>query len=142
MEFAYNRVEVLNRFLWREDQLQRHVSRRLVTTLLEICPRVPALLLCRADEAAPELFAEEVHLTIPVCRVADESAVVGQTAVEELEQIPGAGLQVFWVGTPPASDSAERGLMDELVRRGLLVEPFERATAGLTEVYDDAAVVD
>src|SRR5262245_59719492 len=89
MEFAYNRVEVLNRFLWREEELRQHVARRLVATLLEIRPRVPALLLCRAEEVAPELFSDEIHLTIPVCRVADEAAVTGQSADEELERVPG-----------------------------------------------------
>ena len=45
LEFAYNRVDVLNRFLWREEQLRRHVCRRLAAALLEICPRVPSVLL-------------------------------------------------------------------------------------------------
>lgn len=142
MEFAYNRIEVLQRFLWRDDQLRRHACRRLATTLFEICPRVPTLLLCRAEEVDPEVFLEDVHLSLPVARIADESAVVGQAALEEREAFSSGSLQLFWAGAPPAQDGTERSLLDELAKRGLVTEPFERAAIGLTEVYGDAAVVD
>jgi hypothetical protein len=142
LEFAYNRVEVVKRFLWGAEQLQRHAARRLVTTLFDVCPRVPSLLLCRADEVGPELFSNDVQVAIPVARLADEASVVGQAASEQLEPIVGAGLQAFWSGESPAEDSPERALLGELVRRGLLVEPFDRAAVGLSEVYGDAAVVD
>jgi hypothetical protein len=142
VEFAYNRIEVMKRFLWREDQLKRHAARRLVTTLLEICPRVPTLLLCRADEVSADLFSDEVRLAIPVARIADGAAVVGQSAHEELEELTGADVQLFWTGGQPPDDSAERSLVAELSKRGLLVEPFERAVIGLREVYGDAAMVE
>ncbi len=142
LEFAYNRIEIIKRFMWHGDQLQRHAARRLVTTLFDVCPRVPSLLLCRADEVTPELFSEDVQVSIPVARIAGEAAVVGQSASEELEQLATGGLQVFWAGTPPAEDASERALLNELARRGLLWEPFERAGIGLAEVYGDPTVVD
>jgi hypothetical protein len=140
VEFAYNRLELLQRFLWRPDQLRRHVARRLATSLFEICPRAPRIVLCRAEEVDAEVFAQEVVLSVPVARVADESALIGQAAVEQRELLGGEdGVQLFWVGSPPATDSPERGLVDELAKRGLLTEPFERATVGLAEVYGDEA---
>lgn len=143
VEFAYNRIEVMQRFLWREDQLRRHATRRLAASLFEICPRVPSLLLCRADEIDAEVFGDDIQLSLPVARIADEAAVVGQTAAEEREVIGEAGsVQLFWAGSPPAADSAERVLLAELVRRGLLAEPFERAAVGLAEVYGDSSLVD
>ena len=142
MEFAYNRIEVLQRFLWRDDQLRRHACRRLATTLFEVCPRVPTLLLCRASDVDPEVFSEDVRLSLPVARIADEAAVVGQTASEERETLASGALQLFWSGTAPAQESPERALLDELARRGLLTEPFDRAVIGLSEVYGDTAVVD
>jgi len=142
MEFAYNRIEVVQRFLWREGQLRRHACRRLATTLFEICPRVPSVLLCRAEEISSEVFLEDVRLSLPVARVANEGAVVGQTADEERESALDGGLQLFWAGAPPAPESPGRALLDELARRGLLVEPFDRAAVGLAEVYGDANVVD
>lgn len=143
VEFAYNRVEVVHRFLWRGDQLRKHACRRLATTLFEICPRVPSLLLCRANDVDAEIFVEDVHLSLPVARVADETAVVGQTAAEDREVLGDTGsLQLFWVGTPPAPESAARALLNELARRGLLTEPFERAALGLAEVYGDSTVAD
>lgn len=142
MEFAYNRIEIVQRFLWGADQLRRHASRRLATTLFEICPRVPALLLCRAAEVGSEIFSQDVRLSLPVGRIADEGAVVGQTAEEEREPAADGGLQLIWAGVPPAPETPERTLLDELARRGLLTEPFERAAVGLTEVYGDPGLVD
>jgi hypothetical protein len=99
-------------------------------------------LLCRADEVDPEVFLEDVRLSLPVARIADESAVVGQAASEQRESFSSDSLQLFWAGVPPAEDSPERSLLDELAKRGLLTEPFDRAATGLTEVYGNPAVVD
>lgn len=142
LEFAYNRIEVMQRFLWRDEQLRRHACRRLAATLFETCPRVPTLLLCRATEVEPEVFLEDVRLSLPVARIADEAAVVGQMASEERETLTTGSLQLFWAGAAPAEESPERALLGELAKRGLLTEPFDRAAIGLTEVYGDPAVVD
>jgi len=142
IEFAYNRVEIVQRFLWGEDQLRRHSCRRLAATLFEICPRVPALLLCVADEVGSELFLDDLRVSLPVARVASDGAVVGQTAAEQRESSADGALHLFWAGAPPAADSPERALLGELARRGLLSEPFERAGAGLAEVYGELDLVD
>jgi hypothetical protein len=40
-------------------------------------------------------------------------------------------------GDSPAAGSPERRLLQDLHRRGLLLEPFERAGIGLHEVYGE-----
>jgi hypothetical protein len=136
LEFTYTQLEVQKRFLWRAESLRRHAARRLAASLFAICPRVPDLLLCLAGEVEPELFSEEIEVRLPVARLAPESAVVGQGVGEERELTPGLEPgQLFWLGTPPAPESLPRTLLNRLVRRGLLLEPFDRAEIGLREVY-------
>ncbi len=44
-------------------------------------------------------------------------------------------LQAFWVPGKPAEDSIELRLLQLVTTRGLLLEPFARASSGLQEVY-------
>lgn len=136
LEFTYNRVEIVQRFLWRRDMLRRHAARRLASSLFEICPRVPDLLFCLAEEFEPELFTQELEVSIPVARVAGEAAIIGQVATEERELVGHEEpVHLFWQGRRPEPESPERALVERLAARGLLLEPFERARAGLHEVY-------
>ena len=136
LEFTYNRIQTPNTFLWRQDDIRRHAVRKLTTSLLETCPRVPQFIICLADEVHNELFCNEVHLSIPVCRVASplqatpHSSLEVQTTVEDPEP-----LHLFWFPGKPADESIEHRLLNRLVTRGLLLEPFERALVGLREVY-------
>ena len=136
LEFTYSRVEIKQPLLWRSDGLRRNAARQLAAALFDACPRVPALLLCLAGEVDVELFTEDVEVSVKVARIAPEDALVGVTAAEERELAGSeAPLQLFWVGGAPAQESRERGLIDALARRGLLLEPFERAEVGIREVY-------
>lgn len=149
LEFSYNRIELPQRFLWRSQDLRRHAVRRLAASLFEICPRVPGVLLCLAEEVDAELFSEELEVSVPVARLAEEAALVGQAAGEEREVLAEEQpVQVFWIGGRPPEEAPERRLVAHLAERGLLLEPFARAAAGLREVYgleeetDDAGLVD
>jgi hypothetical protein len=136
VEFSYNRLDVVQRFLWRPEGLVRHAARRLTASLFEICPRVPVVVLCFADEAPAELFTQDIQLEIPTARLAGESAIVGQGAGEQRELIGDTdAVQVFWSGGVPSDGDAARTLVENLAARGLLLEPFERAVVGLDEVY-------
>lgn len=136
LEFTYNQLEIVQRFLWRRDGLRRHAARRLASSLFEICPRVPDLLLCLADEVEPELFTQELEVSIPVARLAEEAAIVGQVATETRERLGyEQTVQLFWQSRQPEPGSPERTLVERLATRGLLLEPFERARIGLHEVY-------
>jgi len=91
---------------------------------------------CLADEVEPELFAEELEVSIPVARIAKGLAVVGQAGTEEQELLEAEEpLQLFWQGRQPEAGSPERLLVERLASRGLLLEPFDRAGVGLGEVY-------
>lgn len=135
-EFSYNRLDVVQRFLWRADGLMRYATRRLTASLFEICPRAPAVVLCLADEIPVELFSHDLRVEVPTARLAEESAVAGLGAGEERVLVGEAEpVQVFWNGEVPGVGVAARRLVDHLAARGLLLEPFERALAGLREVY-------
>jgi hypothetical protein len=136
VEFAYNRLEIVQRFLWRSEDLKRHAARRLAASLFEICPRLPGVILCLANEAPAALFSEDIVVDLPTARIAEESAVIGQSVDEQRELVEGSvPLQVFWNGVTPSDGEPARALVDELASRGLLLEPFERAVIGLREVY-------
>jgi hypothetical protein len=137
LEFGYNRVRVPEPFLWREADLRRYTERRLTTSLLSVCSQQPRLLLCMADEVSTGLFGQDLQLEVPVIRVGESLTshrrVDTQTGEVLGEEDPWP--HVVWQPAPPAEDSMERRLFAHLAAHGLLLEPFERATAGLSEVY-------
>ncbi|MHB1242580.1 MAG: hypothetical protein ACYC1P_04150 [Gaiellaceae bacterium] len=143
VEFTYNRLEIVQRFLWRADDLRRHAARRLTASLFEVCPRIPAVILCLAEEAPAELFSEDIGVELPTVRLAEQSAVIGQSALESRELVEGSlPLQIFWNGSIPGEGETARTLVDHLAERGLLLEPFDRALVGLHEVYGTAKDAD
>ena len=136
VEFTYNRIETPHTFLWRQDDIRRHAERKLTTSLLAICPRTPRILLCLAEEVGSALFCQDIQLSIPVCRIAPAmktTAFSGQETQEVTEA--SEPMNLFWFPGSPKDDSIERRLFRELTSRGLLVEPFERGSVGLREVY-------
>jgi len=42
---------------------------------------------------------------------------------------------MFWHPAPPDGESVERALFEQLASRRLILEPFDRASDGLREVY-------
>jgi hypothetical protein len=136
LEFAYNKIETPSTFLWRQADLRRYVERKLTASVLEACSHMPTLLLCRADEVGSELFCQDIHLSVPVARIGEPLKVAAHAATESqelLEEPP--DVHVFWFPGSPASESVERQLFRRLSLHGLLLEPFERASLGLREVY-------
>ena len=137
LEFAYNRVELPETTLWRRADLRRHAERTLATSLFAVCARTPRLLFCLADEVQSELFCQDLRVELPVARIAPALAAPSFAAAEVEEPVEQPEpLHLFWFPAPPAPESAERQLFERLRTRGLLLEPFERATTGLREVYD------
>lgn len=136
LEFSYNRVEVPNTFLWRQDDIRRHACRTLVTSLLATCPKVPRVIICLADEVYSELFCKEIHLSIPACRIASVMKATAHSALEAQAAVDSPDpLHLFWFPGKPADESIEHRLLNRLVAGGLVLEPFERALVGLREVY-------
>ncbi len=136
LEFTYNRVDIPNTFLWRQDDLRRHAIRNLTASLLGTCRRVPQFIICLAEEVYHELFCNEVHLSIPVCRIAPLLAATPHASLEVQATIDGPEpLNLFWFPGQPADDSVEHRLLSRLITHGLALEPFDRALVGLREVY-------
>jgi hypothetical protein len=134
LEFAYNLVETPHRILWRPADLRRNVERELATSLLGICATIPRLLLCRADEVGSSLFTRDLELAVPVGRV-NPPAGTSPAAAGRNEPDASEPVHIFWHPGPPVEGSVERLLFDRLSAQGLLLEPFERASYGLREVY-------
>ncbi len=146
LEFAYNRIELMQNMLWRAADQQQAAARRLALSLFEAVTLVPALLLCRADVIGPHLFgaADGLSLCIPVGRLAAADESVGYLGSEEqvvVETIDDNGechdTHLFWTPAPPSGAAAT--LFEKLVARNLLLEPFTRAEKGLREVYGEQA---
>jgi len=136
LEFTYNRIDTPQTFLWRQDDLRRHATRKLTASLFSLCPRTPRLLLCLAKEVGSELFSQDMQISIPVCRIAPAVEATSHSGKETQDTLHATEpVQVFWFPGKPAEDSIELRLLQLLASRGLLLEPFERASVGLREVY-------
>ncbi|HVA89791.1 MAG TPA: hypothetical protein VNL71_08095 [Chloroflexota bacterium] len=139
VEFTYNRVETPNTFLWRPADIRRVALRRLTASLLTLCPRIPRLILCLAEETPPELFTQDLTVMLPVGRIARDLESPSPAPPEVVEP-PGEDgpAHLFWYPAPPEDGTSERALVEALIRRGLLLEPFERASSGLSELFGEA----
>ncbi|MDP3955193.1 MAG: hypothetical protein Q8Q15_02415, partial [bacterium] len=109
---------------------------KLVTSLLSICPKVPRLILCLAEEVDSELFCHDIKVSIPVCRVALASKAVSYSSQETKEAANSPqSVHLFWFPQRPEDSTVEQQLIHKLSSYGLILEPFERASLGLREVY-------
>ena len=137
VDFTYNRVAAKHRFLWRERDLKRAVSRELLKSLLDLCPKSPSAVFCLAREVHPELLIEDVDIQAPVARVAEANETIGVAGEEEHERLEAASsVQLFWVRGRPSDATPAHRLVEKLASRGLMLEPFERVVAGLREAYE------
>ena len=144
LEFAFNRVELMQTVLWRPRDREDGAARRLALSLFDAATLTPSFLVCRADTISPHLFGPcgGIDLAVPVVRVATTADTVPyaaaeiQAAVETLDPLGEfQEVRLFWSPAPPEGAAAR--LFDRLVARGLLLEPFERAQAGLREAYPE-----
>jgi hypothetical protein len=136
VEFTYNRIDLPPAALWRPEQLEREATKALAIGLFEAARRTPLVLLSLAAEVDSILFAEDLEVQIPVCRVAldDAGAPSGEVGEEVLCEDRRAHL--FWRPALPSPESPPRRLVTTLAGRGMLLEPFERVLAGLDEALD------
>lgn len=138
IEFTYNRIGTPYSFLWRRDDIRRHALRKLAASLLSLCPKIPRLIICLAEEVESALFCQDIQVSIPICRIAPaikSASFVGSEVHETLDSTE--PMNLFWYPGKPSDDSTELRLLRELTSRGLLVEPFDRASIGLHEVYSE-----
>lgn len=135
VEFTYTKVETPSTFLWRQQDIRSHAVRTLVTSLFSTCPRVPKYIVCLAGEINHQLFCDDVHVSVPVCRIASTLESIQHSERESAETEMTEGQHGFWFPQQPVEDSAEHRLFARLASAELLLEPFVRASIGLREVY-------
>jgi hypothetical protein len=136
IEFTYNRIETPHTFLWRQADIRRHAIRKITASLLSLCPKIPRVILCLAEEVSSELFCQDIQLSVPVCRIAPAIKALPYSATEIQDRIEAAApMNLFWHPERPSNDAIESKLLHALSTNGLLTEPFERALIGLQEVY-------
>lgn len=140
VEFTYNRLDLPSGALWRPEQLEREAAKALARSLFEAARRTPLVLLCLADEIDAALFADDLEVQIPVCRVAVQAdgEPFGQAGSVERVVSGDTTAHLFWRPALPSSESPPRRLVATLTSRGLLLEPFERARAGFDEAFSGA----
>ncbi len=121
VHFLYNGVKVLNRFMWREQDIGPAACRLLVRSLLSVCPVRPSLVLCQQSELSEELFDGPMDgIFVATLRCGE------QTAVDWHPRAPDRG-------TPVSR------LFERLAAGGLLNEPFTRASMGIAEMINRKA---
>lgn len=136
IEFTYNRIETPHTFLWRQEDIHRNAARKLTTSLLTLCPKIPRLLLCLAEEVGSELFCQDIQVSVPVCRIAPAIKSTSFSGSEVKDNVQASEpLNLFWFPGKPQDDAIELKLLQELLSWSLIIEPFERASIGLREVY-------
>jgi len=138
VEFTYNRVDLPSAALWRPEQLEREAAKALAASLFEAARRTPLVLLCLAAEVDAALFSEDLEVQIPVCRVAVGGAGLPDAASSERVDSGDVTTHLIWRPALPSAESPPRRLVTALASRGLLLEPFERALAGLDEALGTA----
>lgn len=140
VEFTYASVREPSSFLWRPEDLRIYCLRTVCCAIFDACPSVPLFILCLAEEVGPFLFSEYIQLDLPVGRLCPNDTVDLISPAEVLENVPidseSTKVSLYWTNAPTA-ESPVRRLFDTLSMRNLLLEPFERAEAGLREVYKD-----
>lgn len=130
LEFTYNHVETPQSTLWRAHDLRRSAVRQLAASLLETVSLPPEVVLCLALKSMDDLFRLDIDLASPICLVPGIPGV--PDAGDDVDLV---GEALRWLPEEPSPTSGPRRLVTELERRGLLLEPFERAGAGLREVF-------
>lgn len=139
LDFCFTRVGLPDQVLWRESATRRRAVLTMLEPLLGGCPGTPDVLVAPVDEMPAEVFAKDLEIDVPHCRLTATQGAEG--AVGELgevaEQLDGP-LVALWAGAPADADSVAGRLLRQLAGHDLLLEPFERAAQGLDEAYSSS----
>ncbi len=124
IEFVHSSVELPHGFMWAKDQAEMLAIASLSRALFDACRNTPSLIAVR-DEFAPVQFCKtEIAPTIPFGQVSN---------------VPTDDPKHWsWINSPPTAGMPALALFEDLKRRSLTMEPFERIARGLSEVYGTA----
>jgi hypothetical protein len=124
LEFVHNVLAAPSGFLWDSARVRALGIAMLTHSLFEACRREPDLLICRDTLGSIEFCREEIAPAIPFAQVKPMP-----------EGIPA---EWHWVNDPPGPGMRAHTLFETLRVHGMLLEPFQRITQGLREIYPDA----
>jgi hypothetical protein len=124
LEFVHNSAAAPSGFLWDEETVRARGIAEVAHSLFDGCRREPDLLVCPASLASPDFCRAELAPMLPFAQVAPET-----------ETTPA---EWGWVNEPPTSGMRAAIVAEELLRRGMVVEPFVRLRLALRVVYPAA----
>jgi len=123
VEFVHNAIEVPGGAFWPDDHVVPAAIAGIARSLFVACRNEPDLLICQSSLAGPEFCRTELAVGIPFVQV---TAASGSLPIERV-----------WVNAAPMATMRATRVLESLVERGLLTEPFQRLRAGLREIYGD-----
>jgi hypothetical protein len=129
VEYNWGGVETPRLFAWDRDALSRAMVRKLLLGLLESMVSDPAVMLMRAEDVPTSIMGRELYVdNLPWARVST-GLLDGDVAFES----PGPSGEVGVTLSnemPPES----REVVETLLARGSVMEPFERGRRALLDV--------
>lgn len=138
VEFTWNELRMNHPALWKGIDRKRYAAKRLISSLLKRCAAAPLFLLYLLNEIPPELFREDLLLSIPVCGIGNgrgtepnPDCVQSGQPIQQLQRDE-------WIPETPAEGSRTQVLLAGIIGRGAFLEPFHRASAGLLEVFPES----
>jgi hypothetical protein len=124
LEFVHNSAAAPSGELGPEGKMLLLGIAAVAHSLFDGCRRDPDLLVCLASLAPPGFCRAELAPMLPFAQV-----------VPETDTTPA---EWGWVNEPPTSAMRAAILAEELLRRGMVVEPFVRLRLALRALYANA----
>ncbi len=139
LAFCFTRVDRHDPSLRHREDAWQVVLTSLVKSLFQAAPRSPTLIFGLADEMPLWMFNGDIRIQMPFCRIrVDESLTNADT--EHGGSADANTQQLLWATEQPAEGSGARRILDEIMERSDPFEPFQRASEGLSEAFDDDRV--
>ena len=109
----------------------------LVKSLFQSVTSSPMLIFGLADEWPPSVFADDISVRLPLCRVRN-SGTLTREAFEHGDPANSNGrFEMLWLSEQPHWESRASRLLAELMERDNPFEPFERAETALAVAFED-----
>lgn len=124
VEFVHNTLVAPTGFLWPREAIETNGIAALVHTLFDACKSEPVVLFLNSGLGSADFWRGYISPAIPCALV-----VCGNDNIDS---------SLEWTNTPPSQRTSAWNLVEDVKRKRLLTEPFDRIVKGLREVYPDA----
>ena len=139
LAFCFTRVDRRDPSLRHREDAGQVALMSLVKTLFQAAPRSPTLIFGLADEMPSWMFNGDIRIQMPFCRIGLDETLTNADS-EHGGSADANSQQLLWATEQPAEGSGARRILDEIMDRGDPFEPFQRASEGLSEAFDDDRV--